>query len=142
MDALDYVLKPVGYYDFSMKMKKAITYMERHSSKEITVKVGESEYVKINVRDVFYVEVLSHYVIYHLKEKEVKARGSMKEVEQKLSPYAFARIGKSFLVNMRTIKRLDGMDIDLENGEVLKLSRSKKEEFLTQFFAFMGNVKG
>ncbi len=142
VEALDYVLKPVGYYAFSMKMKKAITYMERHSSKEIPIKLGESEFINVSVRDILYVEVLLHYIVYHTKEREFKVRGSMNEAEKTLKPYAFARIGKSFLVNMRSVKGVNGMDITLKNGEVLKLSRSKKEEFLTQFFAFMGNLNG
>lgn len=142
VNAIDYVLKPVGYYDFSMKMKKVLNHVRRNMDKTIPVRISESNLTNLNVRNIRYVEVLLHYIVYHTIEGEIKVRGSMRETEKELTPYAFARTGKSFLVNMRWIKAVKGFDIQLKNGEILTLSRSKKDEFLEKFFAYIGNVRG
>jgi two-component system, LytTR family, response regulator len=57
----------------------------------------------------------------------------LKDFEELLSPYRFFRIHNSHLVNLNYIKRYfrgDGGQVLMENGDLIDVSRRKKEEFI------------
>ena len=55
VNALDFILKPVKYYDFEMKLNKAIHYIEKHKDTKITVNSGDM-IKRVSVRDLYYLE--------------------------------------------------------------------------------------
>jgi two-component system LytT family response regulator len=58
---------------------------------------------------------------------------TLKEFEDLLPPEMFFRSHHSHIINLQYIKRYmrgDGGQIELQNGELVDVSRKKKEEFL------------
>ena len=111
VDAVDYVIKPIGYYDFSMKLQKALRRRNRLQDEQLVIDSTEGM-LHLPVTDILYVEVMGHYLVYHTQEKTIRARGSLKESEALLLRYHFSRCHKSFLVNLAHI-------INIRPGEVL-----------------------
>ncbi len=134
--ALDFILKPVGYYNFSLKLKKAIA-ASRRTGKCISVGNGENVR-KVNLGEVLYIEVLNHELVYHTAGGNISARGSLSEREKALEGDNFSRCNNCYLVNMNKIAEIRGVTLLLENGEELAISRSRKAAFQEKFIEFLG----
>lgn len=134
--ALDFMLKPVGYYNFSVKLKKAMSASARSGR---CISVGSGENVrKVCLNDVFYIEVLNHELVYHTTGGNISARGSLSEREKALAGDSFSRCNNCYLVNMNRIAEIRGMTLLLDNGEELAISRSKRAAFQEKFISFLG----
>lgn len=59
VDALAYMLKPVGYTDFAFKLQKAIAVSSKNRAEEIVIKTGQSLKV-LRIRDIYYLEIVRH----------------------------------------------------------------------------------
>ncbi|MDE7272921.1 MAG: LytTR family DNA-binding domain-containing protein [Lachnospiraceae bacterium] len=75
----------------------------------------------------------SGMVTYQIYEK-------LDSIEQKLSGYGFLRIHKSYLVNMKHIRRLSNYTAFLNTGEELPIPRMKYQTVKEQFVAYKGTV--
>lgn len=119
VDAVDYIIKPIGYFDFSMKFQKAVRRAAHRQDNYIAVDALDG-IRKLKVADIRYVEVLGHYLIYHLTDGELKLRGSMKEQAALLGAYNFAQVHKSYLVNLAHVENISGSEIVVD-GEKLSM---------------------
>ncbi len=95
--------------------------------------------VSLQVKNIYYIESSKHYVIYHSEKYEpIKVRGNIGELEDYFSQYDFARIHKSFIVNLRHIFNIDKTkdEIIFKHGFRLNMSKNYKQtvdEKLTQY---------
>lgn len=140
VDAVDFMVKPIQYYDFSMKMQKVMVSIRHKSDKKIELRcTSGASFVRISNID--YVEVMRHYLMYHVKGKEYRVRGVMRDVEQQLKPYGFSRCNHSFLVNMNRVEAVWDDLISIEGYETkLPIGRTYKETFLADFTNYLGEV--
>ena len=139
VEAVDYVLKPLSYPDFRLKMKKATRYILRNSVKKITINTTEEGLITVDSSDIYYVESKLHYIYYHTKKGIYKMRAKLTEVEDILLPYHFARSGGSFLINLAYLEKIDGNEIVVA-GESLPLSRRMKASLMSAFTKYMGGI--
>lgn len=83
VNAIDFMVKPVGYYDFSVKLEKAIHFCRRRSAHYILV--NDKEGIKrFAAKDILYIEKERDFLIFHTKEGEFRCRGSMKTIRENL----------------------------------------------------------
>lgn len=139
VDAMDFLIKPVEYFNFSLKLAKAIRIQEDENKKYIMLDTS-SGMVRVNVNEILYVESSLHYVFYHTLKDEYKVRGSMKVVAGTLEKHHFAKCNSSFLVNLAKVDKVINDDAYL-NGTVINISRSKKKEFLDALANYYGDFK-
>ena len=128
VDALDYVLKPVTYFAFSQKLKKAVSRIRKRTSVWITIPV-KGGLLRVNAEDIYYVESQGHTLIYHTAEGSLTAAGTMKSAEAELGKIGFCRGNKCYLINLQHV---DGIrdKCALVKGESLQLSRARLNEFM------------
>lgn len=138
VEAIDFVVKPISYPDFSMKIKKAMRYIERNRDTKIVLNTADGV-VNLFVSDIFYIEVMRHYLIYHTLHGEYTVRGVMKEAEEKFSELHFVRSNHCYLVNLKYVESIVGSTLRVANQE-LQISRNKKNEFLMEFTRYMGGI--
>lgn len=69
--------------------------------------------------DIFYVETDRHKNIFHTTHASYRLYQKLDEIEKRLAPYGFVRVHRSFLVNMRYVKKI--------SSYVLRLSETKNE---------------
>ena len=95
--------------------------------------------LKMEIDDIYYVESMGHSLIYRTKKGEFTARGTMKDMEEILSPYGFFRCNKGYIVNL---KYVDGVKegMCLINDEELLISRAKKKPFMEALVNYMSGV--
>lgn len=131
VDALDYVLKPITYYDFELKMTRAVRIIRERAGKGIMLKFDDKT-KKILLKDILYIEIISHKIIFHTFEGISISTGTLKNIEKMLDSNMFGRCNSCYLVNFMHVKYIKD-DCILIEKEILKMSRSKKNKFVEQF---------
>ena len=135
--ALDFLVKPVEYQNFKMKLQKALE-LRSHSQKRELVLNLKSGVQRLRLDEIYYIEVIDHNLIYHTAKGSFSERRSIKECETQLDAYGFARCSNSYLVNLRHVTAMTGGNITVA-GDSLPVGRTKKKEFLMRLTEYMGN---
>ena len=137
VEAFDFVVKPVQYAPFCMKMQKLLNMMKMREKKYLTVNQvnGMS---KVYLQEIIYVEVRNHKLLFHTERGEIEARGSLGQLETEMSGSTFARCNSGYVVNLRNIKSIEKDTVVMSDGDRLPLSRARKKEFLHQFALYLG----
>ena len=138
VEAVDFVIKPLSYGDFVMKMQKARRYIERNRDKKITLQTTEG-LIQLDVSEIHFVEVIRHYLVYHTSKGDYKLRGTMKEAEEALLDFHFSRSNHCYLVNLKYVEAVTGNMLKVAGNE-LAMSRNKKADFMTDFAKYMGGL--
>ena len=136
VDAIDYILKPLSYFEFALKIKKAIKRIYKEADKTLTFKSTEG-IITLKENDIIFFEIIKHYLYIHLKDKTYVVRGTMKELSDNISN-KFARSSNSFLVNLRYVKEISKQEILLvDNERHIPLTKLYKESFMTAFSSYI-----
>lgn len=139
VEAMDYLLKPISYPDFHLKMQKAERYIARNADMPMAIRTAEGT-VQLMISSILYVESRQHYLYYHTKQNTYKSRGKLSDIESAYVPFHFARSSESFLVNLVHLEALEKNDIVIGN-ERLPISRRYRSNFLTAFTKYMGGLR-
>ena len=93
VDALDFIVKPVTYFNFRMRMDKAMRRIRRNASRSIAIGTRDGMRV-VALSDIEYVEVSKHDLSYHLVDEEepLVVYGSLVAFEQEVTGGTFVRI--------------------------------------------------
>lgn len=135
VDAVDYILKPVSYYDFSMKFHRTVA--KAAQKKEHIIKVETAEGArKLRLPALVYVEVLSHYLYFHTTKRDYRSRGNISDVEKELEKYNFVRIHRSYIVNLRYVNKVLSKEVTV-GDKVLPVSRNYKEKLKEEYLKYI-----
>ena len=139
VDALDYVLKPVSYFAFSQKLKRAVSRIKKRSSKYITLAV-KGGVIRVDLDDIYYVESAGHNLLYHMGNATHLTSGTMKSAEEQLAEYGFSRGNTCYLINLAHV---DGIQdkCAVVKGERLQISRPRMNAFMRELTRYWGELK-
>jgi len=129
LDAIDYLLKPISFERFSRAVTKAIEYYEykkkTKSQAENLFVYSEYRMVKIELKDVEYIESLEDYIKIHLSNaKPVLTLMPLKKVLEKLPSDKFKRIHRSYIVAVDKVKSILNRKVKLVSSTELPVSDS------------------
>lgn len=139
VDASDFLLKPVGYFTFSLKFAKALRGRERRRDAEFCLETTEGK-VRLHLSDIYYVESDKHYNIFHTAQGDYRMRINMKDLEEIFANKNFARCNTSYLVNLAYVSRVK-QDVVRVGEYELVISRTKKKSFLDALTVYLGGGK-
>lgn len=139
VNAFNYILKPVKYYSLALSLDKIVNSLSYTLNSGIVIK-SQGSIVKINPKSIYYVDIQKHDIVFHTVNGDIPSYGSLKNIEEELLPYNFFKVNTFALVNLRYVKKLDGFDITLSNGDVIFLSRRRKKEFMQALVSLFGEV--
>lgn len=134
VQAADYILKPLSYPIFSLKMQKLIRTLGRHNGKQLLLQ-GPKVIRRITSEDVYYIEVEHNSLVYHTRQGIFTCRGTLRNLEETLRDVHFVRCNSCYLVNLVWFEEIRG-DIVVVHGEELKVSRNRRKEFLHAVLTF------
>ena len=137
VDALDFIVKPVGYHDFSFRLAKAVARINANAEKYVSVSLTGGGYAKLIVGHIKYVEIMKHRIVYHTEDGDFETYGTLKNVESELKGAHFARCNSCYLVNLRFVRSVRDMMCDVA-GEKLKVSQPRKKDFLKALGDYIG----
>ncbi|MCH4278043.1 MAG: LytTR family DNA-binding domain-containing protein [Bacilli bacterium] len=128
VQAEDYILKPLNYSEFKLKMTRIVDKLTFTSGKPI-VFTNDKGLFKIYSDNIIYIETVRHSISYHTRDgNEYRRHLSMKECEKELEGYGFVRIDQAFLVNFSYAESILAHSLKLSSGETLKISRPRLAE--------------
>ena len=128
VDAVSFLVKPVSYYDFSMKFKKALDIYVMNEDRSITVNLPGG-LCRISTDKLMFVEIMNHRLYYHLIDDVIEMTGVLSAVEKELSDYGFLRCNNCYLVNPKFVVNVKGSSLQVGN-QTLQISRLRRSEFL------------
>lgn len=93
--------------------------------------------------DIEWLQASGNYVNLHVAGRAYPLRSTLSGIEARLDTERFARIHRSYLVNLGQIESIEPLDtgdarIHLRDGTVLPCSRSYREAIRSRFAATMG----
>jgi two-component system, LytTR family, response regulator len=130
LDAIDYLLKPISFERFSRAVTKAMEYHQY--KKQAKTETNESLFVyseyrmlKINLREIEFIESLEDYIKIHLtNSKPVLTLMTLKGVLEKLPADKFKRIHRSYIVAVDKVSSVQNRKAKLISSAELPISDS------------------
>lgn len=135
VDALDFLVKPVTYFNFSEKLKKAL---KKRSQNKISYTIASSDkgVVKLPLNDILYIDKDFHEIVYHTADGEYSDRKNLKEVEDEFLKYNFIKLNRGCIVNMRAITKFN-RDCVYLGDKIIPISRAIKKECYSVLINFV-----
>ena len=146
LDAVDYLLKPFSFADFSRSAGKANSLYElRHNQRagepEATPEAlpKDKEYISVKadykvslvkISNIVYLESEGEYVRMHLDDgTTITTLFRLKNMEAALTSDMFMRVHRSYIVNLRCIKGYVRGRVFLSDTEYVPIGENYKESF-------------
>ena len=136
VDASDFILKPLEYERFRVRMDKLTALFARKQSAYIVLPLAEQK-IRLAVEDILYAEVVDHDLQVVTAKQRYLMRCSLQEMERMVEGYGFSRCNRCYLVNLH---RVSGVEKDaVYVGEyMLSISRPRKKQFLQDLSDCLG----
>lgn len=128
VSAFDFIVKPVSYHKFSLKLGRAFECLRNMSKRKIILSSREGKKV-VSVDELIYVEVLKHVLTYHTTSGKIAVSGTLKKVKENLEDLPFEFCNSCYLVNLRYVKEVKGTKV-LVGDEELQMSVPKRKDFM------------
>ena len=142
LGAVDYLVKPIPFHRFLKSVLRAQQVFNPLNSPANTNLVttpeieqdfmfvrAEYENVKLNFSDILFIEGLKDYVkIYTTDNKYTLTLISLIKLENSLSPKGFARIHRSYIINIKHVKSIQKNKVIIAEKRI-PISESYKKSF-------------
>lgn len=144
-----YLTKPINIDELINAVNYVETVREKERSLEGVILSSKSKGVEgkltlpqqdgfqiLNVADILYCKADDNYTEIFLLDKKILVSKTLKYFEDALVDFAFARVHKSYLVNVNEVvkyRKGKGGSVVMSNGKEVLVSASKKKEFLSFF---------
>jgi DNA-binding LytR/AlgR family response regulator len=127
-DVTDYLVKPPVYARFlKAAMKAAGAYSTPAPASDGIFIKKDARLVKLNAKDILWVEALADYVIIHCdKNQRHTMAATMKLMEDKLPKSEFVRIHRSYIVRVDKIREIEDNTLII-GDKLLPISRGYKD---------------
>lgn len=134
--ALDYILKPVSYPALALKLQRAVSYCVQHKDLGIVISTNDGT-VRLSERQIKYIEIYNHHILYHTTQGNHSAYGTLKQVEHLLPEKGFFRCNNQCIVNLSYVEKIDGYNA-IVAGKTFTVSRLRKKDFLRELHCYCG----
>ncbi len=135
VDALHYIIKPVGYYEFALKFAKAMDKLAKTNKAKDVIVTTEIGFKKLKVNDIKYISVSNHHCIYYTTEGEYKQYQPLKQAEEKLTGTDFIKCNNYTLVNLHYVTSLNSTSLQIDDVTI-DISRPRRKDVVKAFSEF------
>lgn len=130
-----FIMKDDKNFDLSLYEALQEFVSEKLNKKEYLLLKNQYEERNARIEDVIYLESFSRKLVYHFFDnRSMEVYGKMSDMENKLQDKGFIRVHKSYLVNMKYIRKISGYKVYLYNDTVLPSSQDRYTQ-ITQTYA-------
>ena len=132
-----YLTKPVDQTLLTAYLRLAAAPVETDSERQLVFH-SRGKPLTVPLDSVIYIESHGHNVLVHTYQQTITLYGKLSAIEAEL-PEDFMHCHKSFIVNMRKIRRFQQTNVVLETGKTIPISRTRLAASKAQYFRFMGH---
>ncbi len=139
VNAIDYLLKPIGYVDFLKSANKVKSWFDSYSypgsedlktNREFLFVKSDYKILRISFEEIKYIEGMSEYIkIHRVDSNPVMTLLSMKYIEDVLPKEKFLRVHRSYIVNLSKISVIERNRIILDEKVVIPVGNQYKSRF-------------
>lgn len=138
--ALDFVMKPISYYSFAMKVGRVLKRVQKKAKEQHSIVLTMADGVKrLDAKQIYFVEIQNRMLHYHTDEGEYVIKGTLQSVEKQLEGYSFAKCNHWYLVNLMHVKEVQ-KNIVLVGEFRLEISRRNKNLFMKALTEYLGGI--
>ncbi|MFA5575488.1 MAG: response regulator [Brumimicrobium sp.] len=105
--------------DQNKELDLLYTLAEGKNSRNFIFVKSNSQLVKINTKDIYFVEALKDYVVINTLDSKYTIHSTMKDIDSKLGDADFIRVHRSYIVRIDKIALIDYPNLQLEDGKKL-----------------------
>jgi len=134
VNAFDFILKPINYYSFSLKMKRALPVLKSKANRTISISNKRNVRV-VEISAIKYIEVNDHKLVIHFGDFD--SFDTLNKYFDLLKNDNFILCNRSYLVNLRYVSEVD-QKYAYVGEDALIISRPKRKEFLHAFNIYLG----
>ncbi|MEO6884252.1 MAG: LytTR family DNA-binding domain-containing protein [Bacteroidia bacterium] len=150
LDVLDYLVKPIPFERFVKAVNKAQEYYNQKNNFSLHLNTLENkekiehpflfvkadyEMVKINFKDILYIEGLKDYIKIYAGDKPILTLQSLKFMEEKLPKKKFFRVHRSYIISLDKINSVQKRNIKIGEKEI-PIGDLYKEDFFNMLTDF------
>jgi len=144
-----YLMKPINIDELIKSVSYVAEIKEKENALEDRIlksKLNKAEgkitlpqqdgFQVLNISEILYCKADDNYTEIYLENKKLLVSKTLKYFEEALADYPFARIHKSYLVNVNEVikyRKGKGGSVIVSNGKELSVSASKKKQLLSYF---------
>lgn len=141
LEVVDYLMKPIRIERFIRAVNRANEIIQLKSQKikshlefdnEFIYIKSERKLIKLYLNDIIFIKGLKDYVIIHTKENKHLTAMNVKTIHGKLPSKMFARVSKSFIINITHMTSIEN-DIIWLGKEDIPLGKSYKSDFIKTY---------
>ena len=136
--AFDFIVKPVEYASLKLKMDRVLENLALRSDKRIIIQSNGMKIVFL-AKEIRYIEVLDHKLIYHTIRGDYEAYGAVSKVAEDLKPYGFSACNKPYLVNLKYVTQVEKYTVTVGDSQ-LQISHPRKKAFMEDLSAYIGGT--
>lgn len=133
--AFRYLNKPITKDKLHKVLGQLDEYMGQNSKKLIICNKQES--ISLCYRDIIYIDIALRVVGVHTKDKTYHHHIPLKEVESDLNGDMFVKIAKNCIINIEHISEFTKRDVEMDNGDILYMSRNFSKAFKEKYMEFV-----
>lgn len=133
VDAVDYLLKPYSYDDFTAAVERAHRRLRPAEPRDTMLYIKASGSTRrVAMNDIRMIKGLAEYVQFFLKSQHnpITTLMSMRSLEQSLPPERFMRVHRSYIINLEHVEEVVDRSKVKVAGEIVPISDSYREKFL------------
>ena len=138
-EPMGYLVKPIdekdllsaieiALYNFNKKIDLENEKHKNRLANTIFIKDAQA-FVKVKIEDISYAEAQDNYTFIHTTQKKYLLSSTLKLVEERLRPWDFIRIHRSYLINPDKIVKLAEGYVYIDD-KPLSISKKYKKEFI------------
>lgn len=126
------------------KLRYVVNRLSMHmaSSEKVLISGAYENKKFVSPSEILYIKSSVNNIEYHLVDRSTQSvRGRLDDVLKSLNSYIFVRTHNRYIVNMAHIDTTDypNMEIQLDNGEFIGISRKYKKEFEEAYLRYTRN---
>ena len=130
-----FMLKPITDEAFHATFEWALdTYRQRHTRYEVR---WRDMHAVLYYGDILYLEARNRHLLVYTAATRYECIGKLSDEAKKLRPYGFVRCHQGFLVNMDYIQRIGKAELELQNGQIIPVSRQMRGHTLQTFNLYL-----
>ena len=137
VNAANYLVKPVSKSRLGAELDRWIREIDQKDEPYICLHNDNGNY-KVLLKNISYVETYNRNLLVHTDQQNIVCYWKMKEMENEVLPYGFARNHSSYLVNLFYVGNIEKNEVKLTTGDRLPLSKTKKKEFMEKLAEYWG----
>ncbi|PZR32443.1 MAG: DNA-binding response regulator [Azospira oryzae] len=119
--ALDYLVKPIPFGRFFISCQRALEKMNKEESALTYTYIKDGfDWIRIEMNDILFLKSDGNYIEFHLADRKVISRMTMKEVLELLPAALFQQVHRSYIVSKSKIQRITRDEI-LINKQVIPI---------------------